>query len=651
MYNKNKVRLSIGYKPIKPLTKEECIKHAGLFSTLKYLNEFNGSIKELEHKINEGYVIIPALFKKNVVNPKGNYTRKKENFYCIETLFLDIDNSESIRFTDEDGKKHTVTVDYLIDNEKHVSIDYAKEVMKNLGLDYFIIYKTLSWKEDQHKFRIGFKLPNVIYDGNEADQVYQNLCATLQPLGVTVDSKALECSRLFYPGKVIEIKENSILDINKLVQWVDDKKQNKSKQSTNKSKKVKDSSKQVERLYTVNTVTKEYFVNYINNKVQEILEVDFSSRYEILNNIINLKELLNVKEQEKFCCLFHLDKNPSAYIYLNEQGHYSYHCFGCEIRLNGVQFIKTLFGFDETDFINFLEDNTQIRIGSTYQKQALQILAHNLNYIYNPKGLESDNQTVYKYLKRRNLLSMFKIMYTLGNLYLTYFSLSRYETDITFFASVEFIKNFYNDEYKTKLTYDNVRRKINTLVNLGLIDKISLHDLNEQAKQRCLGWLDSFERRMKYTNFYRLNKLTLELLTRAENIILLEKELGVKQKNAGKKQASVVHTIEKAEQIYIQNSTKIEISKEKLYRETVAYIHTLGKGNSFEVKDVLKNIDLKRKKRKAYKTRQVEIYLPLLIKNGLIKKVRCSKSNKEIYNIPLDYPPQKSVYICLCSKC
>ena len=615
------IKLTISKHPISTKNKKAALDLTAKYSMLYNLKEFKGTENDLAKLINDGYIIIPATFKKHVANQKGDYTRCYNNFSDLNTLFIDIDNKSE-------------NVDYTIDMPNHISIEDAKKVLNDLGLDWFIIYTTLSHSEQQHKFRIGFILKYTINDIQEAKALYLNLGATLNPLNVEVDARALEPSRLFFPGIVLEIRKNSFLDIKKLESFEKVKKHNNKKayKVTNKKEAIVKNFK-----FTLDEI-----LSFINNKVINNLDIDFSKRYDVLNAILDLTEFLNVEEYEKFSCMFHADSNPSAYIYKNENGISVYHCFSCNERLNSVQIIKKLFELDEYNFILILEKNTKIKIGSEYQKKVANITMATLMYISDNKGFESDNEIVFKYFRKRRLFLILETLYLIGSLNATIKPLSKNEQGICFFSSISYVKNFYNNKYGTKLTDENIRLKINTLANLGMITKLKMDDLEDYVQEKCKKWMKD-RGFIKYSNFYSLSTITINTLKYAENIILLEKKAGVKVKNQSKKQTTVIQK-DNADNIYVQNKIKYDINKENLFIETIKYLDSLNK-KWFEIKDILKNIDKKRKYKKAYKEKQVEVYLTKLALDDKIIKIKCSKANKIKYTIPDKYTHYQSVYV------
>ena len=633
-----RLNVTVSKWAIRPLTKEKCKTLSGALSKLdKNITLSNITVETLAKYINDGHSIMPAIFGKYNLNSKGQYTRSKANFYSLDSLFLDIDNSIKKYYKDIDGKTKQETINFKIGDPRHVSIEQAKKTLKEFGLDYFILYTTLSHKEEeQHKYRIGFMLKETVFDIDTADKLYRDLCYTLSPLGIKVDTATLECSRIFFPGTVIETNNNAYLDITKLKEYVPEP-----KNTGSTSRKITTCTK---KTYEEKEIEKEDIINYINEQVQEIHEIDFSNRYDEINEILDLTEILGVEQYEKFRCILHEDHDPSAYIYDNGDCTV-YHCFGCEERLNGVQLIKKLFDLDELSFIRFLEDNTQIRIGTEYQKQSIQIATSNTHYILDEKGLERDNETVYKYLKKRNLFLMLETLYSLGSLKATLQPLGQHENGITFFYALSRLETFYNKRYGTSLIQTSIRTKINTLANLGFIKKLDLKELNDKVQKNCKEWMKN-NNRLRYPNFFYLPPLTLNLLKNAENIINIEKEIGVKARNACKKQAIIVQEVERANEIYVQNRRKYNIESEKLYKDTVAYINSLEKTH-FEIEEVVKNIDKNRNYRKDYKTRQVEIYMTKLTKEGIVKRVKCSKLNRKEYNIPDTYTHYQYVYVIL----
>lgn len=636
------INLSMSKLPISINDKQNAINLTGKYSMLYNLKEFNGNVGDVANIINKGHIVIPATFKENKKNDKGQYTRCYANFNSLNTLFIDIDNQEEVSNLDDNGNKVKEVIKYKVGDKKHISISRAKEVLNNLGLEYFIIYTTMSHSEEQHKFRIGFLLKEPITDITIAKQVYLNLGATVRELNVIPDARALEPSRLFFPGKVIEVKDNSYLDITKLHKFEKCNK-DKSKENENKDNDIKTVKVNVTQKSKDYNFTLENLLDYINTKVPNLLDVDFSNRYDVLNGFIDLTELFQVVENEKFSCIFHSDSNPSAYIYKNGEITI-YHCFSCDERLNAVQLIKKLFDLDEYTFIKILEENTNIRIGSAYQKKAREIAMSTMLYLADTKGFERDNEIVFKYLRRRNLFLMLESLYILGSLNTTINSLSRFEDGITFFSAISFIRSFYNGKFGSNLTDENIRIKINTLANLGLIRKLDIEELKDNVKDNCKTWMKN-NGYVKYPNFYYITPITPNILKRAEDIILLEKKAGVKVKNSCKKQSLVIQS-EVADEIYVQNKAQYNISEEPLYLEVVRYLNNINK-QWFEIKEIIKNIDKYRKYNKSHKEKQVEIYLTKLALEEKIKKVKCSKANKTKYGIPDSYTHYESVYVLL----
>ena len=622
------IKLSISKYPIENKDKSSAINLTAKFSMLYNLREFIGTENDLAKLINQGYIIIPATFRKNIINKKGDYTRCYDNFSGLNTLFIDIDNKSN-------------NVDYTINNPNHISIEDAKQALNDLGLDWFIIYTTLSHSEEQHKFRIGFRLKETVSDIKKAKALYLDLGATLKPLNVEVDARALEPSRLFFPGIVLEVKENSFLDINRLQHFEKCSKKNNSKKSANiKTNKLYNDKKDL--VVKEFNFTLDEILAYINNKITASLDIDYFKRYDILNNILDLTELFNVEEYDKFSCIFHKDTNPSAYIYKNENDISVYHCFSCDERLNGVQLVKRLFDLDEYTFNLILEKNTKIRIGSEYQKKVANIAMATLMYISDNKGFESDNEIVFKYFRRRRLFLILESLYLIGNLNATIKPLSKDDKGICFFSSISYIKSFYNNKYGTNLTDDNIRLKINTLANLGMISKLHIDELQDDVKENALKWMKD-KGFCKYPNFYFLTPITINILKHAEDIILLEKKAGVKAKNQSKKQSVIIQK-DNADKIYVQNKIKYDIDKEDLFIEVIKYLSSMDK-EWFNLKEVYKNIDRKRKYRKSYKERQIELYITKLILEKKVLKIRCSGANKLKYNIPDKYTHYEILYI------
>lgn len=645
----NELCLTISKKPLYNKSKRNANTLVRALSVLDNLQIFKGSLNDLADKIENGYVIIPALLEKKVVNGNGIYTRSMANFKSIEVLAIDIDNSD--HFIDPITKEQ-IKIDYYIGDTKHISIEDAKAVLNELGLNYSMIYTTLSHSQKQHKFRVVFTLNKPIYDVKEAKQIYLNLGYTLEKLGLEVDGRALEPSRLFFPGKVLELKTNSYLDILKLKEY---KKTNKKvKKDKNINKIIESDTISITRqsdikpLKDINTFSMDSIINHINDKIKYPLEIDYNNRYILLNTMIDLNELLNTEEYKKFQCVLpeHLDSDGSAYVYKSEDNITVYHCFGCGNRLNPVQFIKYYFDLDEATLFKLLEQNTLLKIGSIYQKTVQDISFKTIMYMSDKNGLQNDSEIVFKYLSRRNLIPLLESMYILGSLNATKMPLIEREDSFmgaSFFMANSSLQEYYNRKYKSRLTENNIRNKVNALANLGLIEKIALKDVRKDIKDNCIAYLKKMGL-YKYPNFYLIKPLTIDILKKAENIIVLEKNSCAKARNQGKKQTTIIQG-ENANNIFIQNNKEIDIISEPLYKQLIIAIDNLER-EYFTLDDILKEVDKKRKYKKAYKLKQIEIYLSKLLLDKKINRVKGSKANKTKYSIQSDKITQYTfVYI------
>lgn len=624
--------------------KKDATNLSGYFSMLNNLTDFTGTINDIATKIDEGHITIPALFGYKEKNANEKWTRNNKNFIQLQTLQIDIDNQEKIN-----GEM----VKYDINNPKHISIEDAKDKLKKLGLDYSIIYTTLSHNENQHKFRILFLLDNPIKDVDVAKQVYLNLGQTLKKVDIISDRQALEPIRIFYPGKVIEVKENSFLDISKLDKYIEPEKEPKKNKKVSPNSNIRINKIVIDKNSEIDKepnrlICLETFLDYINANIIEFKEIDYANRYDEINKLINLMEILNVTEGERFKCIMpeHEDTNPSSYIYL-KNNITVYHCFGCDTRMNSIQLIRKLFNLSEAQFLKILELKTNISIGSKHQKEVRDMVVYTLQYLINNKnGLKKDSEVIFKYLEKRRLLLLLELFYTSAITYVPTEPI--YEKDneigVTYFITNEKLKELYNQRAGTNLTQANINLKINALVNLGFIEKIDLNLIKKSIRNNIIDWMKT-SGVSRYPSMYYLKYITPEDLLNAEYIINLEKKVGVKARNQGKKQATIIQQ-NKAQEIYLQNRQKIDIESEKLYKEVIKYIKNIDE-NYFEFNELIKNIDKKRKYRKAYKEKQLEIYLTKLAMDGIIEKIKCSKANKIKYNIPDNFTHYQTVYVLI----
>lgn len=626
-------------------SKEQAKKWIGSMSIMQNEKAFTGTVKELAEKINDGHTIIPAILQENEVNKDGVFTKSRINFKSLQVIALDIENKENIQFT----------------------IEKAKELMIEKGLEYNIIYSTFSNAEGNPRFRIIFNLDKPVTCFYEAKAYMQSLAnhfVTKDGI-ILYDDKCIDPLRLFYNGIVTDINEDAItkidtMDIGNII----------IKDTAKKTKVIQDKindSIKTKRPLVIQREAKANLsmldlISYINERVTEETEVDFENRYGYLVKLCKMSEVLDVYYNSKFACILpdHVETDGSAYIYMDDEYegkggtyHETYHCWGCDKRLDIVQLFKELCNLDDFTFFAIIEANTKLSIGSVYQKKGRKRIMDTQTYIR--KQLKIDSPKVYNYFKLRNLFGVLSELLQFGADHLSIKSLMEDKEELCFFLSTTKLAELMKEMQGRNITQQRASEKLNTLAILGVIRKIELKELRPDVREKAI---EVMNKRCEYLyikrhiNFYVINYLTPELLKRIENMIDKNREIGAKAKNESNEQVARTQGQEFADAVFVQTKKKFKM-EDDFFNILSRKAEQLMKSQGFFNESILiKEIDKKGNKyKKADKIKKVAIYLPqyiaTVIDEGAYKilRTKCNKNVRAKLNVPVSISSFSYIYI------
>lgn len=126
-----------------------------------------------------------------------------EHWKGQQLMLLDFDNQAKYKKVYDDGTKEKHGTVKRVKEEHYLSIESAHKKCQELGIEPVFSYKTMSHKEDHHKYRLVFAFKEEITDASYRDQVAIALNQLFQIDGcLSTDSSVItDKGRIFYPGK------------------------------------------------------------------------------------------------------------------------------------------------------------------------------------------------------------------------------------------------------------------------------------------------------------------------------------------------------------------------------------------------------------------------------------------------------------------
>lgn len=189
-------------------------------------------------------------------------------------------------------------------------------------------------------------------------------------------------------------------------------------------------------------------------------------------NILDISNMRGFPIGRNFRCCFHDDHKASANVFVQKDGTYGYHCFGCDAsfdiitiyqKVTGKDFCRAL--VDLADFFGIDYEYSQwIRgqIDKYYRNATIQVN-------FEKYGYDDLYPNAYKLIQPRIKYLHLMNHYALGNLKNEQYS---YDGQAMFFVSYEYFANHFGKGYS--VTMDTAKRSINLFCALGLIQKVPI---------------------------------------------------------------------------------------------------------------------------------------------------------------------------------
>ncbi len=478
-----------------------------------------------------------------------------------------------------------------LDFDDGIRIEEAYSKVISLGIVPCFMYTTFSHTEEHHKFRMIFCNDTVITDGNLRDR----LQATLMGIVGGIDEVCFNRDRLFFGGKghvVLHPDYEARINAEHIIShyWNEDFNQyiSGSKTKEKKADKAETGSAERKRIKSKAPGKEDGVVQNSNiaairemnvlmlqrslgipedrantNKEGLLLSVFTKSKTPVNNcifdggiywfvseaalydyiNSIDLKEYLGVSG-EKFCCILptHQDHNPSAHIYITDDGTQIYKCFGCNQARTIISITEQLAHCRRSEAIEFIKKVYRIDYKpSQWVEKQRQLMIDSALYLDSQEFRETFPH-INKLIRTRKT-DIQKIL-----MHMTKYISDGLQLDgkPLFFASLNSLMKVCEKKDKTKMS-----QSITLFALLNMLNKVELDDIPEDElnKAKHISAKYGFK---KLTNFFQVEEYGFTTLEDSEKIAntLLDNNISLK----GLSREYILRTfgVEMADKVYPQ---------------------------------------------------------------------------------------------------
>ena len=547
-----------------------------------------------------------------------------------------------------------------LDFDDGIRIEEAYNKVISLGITPCFMYTTFSHKEEHHKFRVIFCNDSVITDGTIRDR----LQATLMGVIGGIDEVCFNRDRLFFGGKgqvVLHPDYEARINAESIIEqyWNDDYEQYisnakpKSKKKTAATAKSKDkvgTDKEYQPYENLNVkAIKEHDVEYLR-KVLAHEPIEFENKSEFWDYIyaeLDIAELIDIDNPRSFCCVLHDDNNPSANIFITQNGVQKYRCCSENLTLNIKQLIEMLGNFkSEYKAIQFIMDIYNLSIKesqwSIEQRENIDLMISNITLNKFKKLCPQADKNI-KYAKDTFLMMLSMAR---NNVYSEKFSND--DGEIVFFVTNKRLAE-YMGKANSQKKIDKISKYIKMLIYHDLIRILDDEQVPKELLLKAIKYSGTDKRAGKHVNFYAIPSWVIQQLSTIENNGVRWKEKGYRidgvsfdmfyRSEGFDVAASLYPQYKKKKNEYgeIVNRTTTKASDERTLKISEVILNCIQNKGYCTEKEVV--YILGNQYRYEVTETQIKRSLNEIMDSYGLKKVKANKVLKEQYHIESDgYP-------------
>lgn len=417
-----------------------------------------------------------------------NKLSKKTKIISQELVMLDFDNKdENNLYTIEDLESDT----FMQENAS-------------------FIYKTFSdLFSEVDKFRVVFHLDKLVSESQEIEQIYQALFKKYPQ----ADSSVGQTSRLFFgsnSGYEVIDWENT-LDTTELLQI----------ENTESSEVVETVSGEIMDEDLPNYLLLKYKgYEIVKNKLGDNYKQEFPDDYNAMNYFksLDMREFLELPDENPFLDIFHEEDNPSASVfYAEEHGIYLYKCFSASNKYCGniISLLERYLKISSIEVVNLLVELTGSNVTNTSQLGQSKFNAQKFKRELQSGELKQTYPELYQYFSKYQveipiiLDFMYDYVYTDENgelRYLNYYSINN------------LAKQLARATNKKKISIDRTRQILYHMIVTEVVKKKPEAEIPENIFNNLILEQKKDSNKLRTSNIYEPTNLTDENTAVSEGI-------------------------------------------------------------------------------------------------------------------------------------
>jgi len=282
-----------------------------------------------------------------------------------KTMLFGIMNSSSVNYNNL-YEQELVALDF--DNQESKTVKYTiQQALSNpFVLDNALfLYKTFSHTEEQHRFRIVFRLDTKQKHDKHIEQIYKKMFSKfdeeLSKQGV-IDISCIHSSRLFFGGTAfIKINFDNKLSVKDLMADYIEQKELFEIDSPRKSVNTLPTWK----LIQARSKEADEEVRNRWTEVNKVIKMETTLNAKEYFKSLNMADLLGIDNPKKFNDIFSTDENPSASIFKMKEGAcYLYKRFNASVpAMDIVTVVSKLRGISITNSVMYISQMLNVQYG------------------------------------------------------------------------------------------------------------------------------------------------------------------------------------------------------------------------------------------------------------------------------------------------
>lgn len=591
---------------------DESQKHDVLVDTVSYDNKPQGkeiakitnrlpqnpqalSIEQIANLATNGY-----SWKASVLSDTSN-----DSFVSTSLVALDIDNKDSYTSIDE-----------------FLSIDSIYKPC--------LIYTTFSSTDSYERFRAVYAFDRTILTYSEAENLYKEVQAQYKDVDIDL---SVGPGKILFGGQEIKLLNNHINKTPESIVFSVPLKVSVPSRKDKSDAKVSYDSKHITYEELLSKVSS------LDLDLDTTQEIDLSNDFNWINENVPMNEILDVELNETFKCVIHDDHNPSAWITTSNNGVQLYMCHSCEKNLTLIDLLGKMFpDMSKHQIAIDVIEALGLEIFNQYQKDAIvnfTLLRRNL------RQMVPVDSVLGKYMKLRNLNGIYDELISIAQNNISQFPMTKDRNIVTFYASEEMIADEMKFHQRDGVT--TVDKKIQALKELGLLRAIPDTELKKSV-------LDNFNTHKtvsvgKRVSLYELVPLSENVIEQAEEHIKSRQRLGYKAEGSNITRRANALGIAKTKEINVQSNIN-ENEIDKTYSKIKEAAQKALQTSDYVIeKDIRKAYDPHRHLRAKNVDKLVQDYVPALINNNVLIRIRVNKTTRNQYSIDAKVKSGSFVYV------